>query len=110
MPDTSGFKQDVIGAYIEKDPAAELTYTVDWTEWLLGGATLSTIAFTTSTITGDTAPIVIGTRTIIDNTKATVIISGGSAGEIYTITNTITTSNGDTDARRFRIKVLERHL
>jgi hypothetical protein len=110
MPDISGFKQDVIGAYIDKDPAAQLTYTVDWTEWLLSGVTLSTSSFSASTISGDTAPLTIGTAVIIDNKRATAIISGGKAGEVYTVTNTITTSNGDTDRRRFRIRVLERYL
>ena len=109
MPDFSGFKNATAGAYIEKDPGAELTYAVDWSDWLPSGTNLDSIEFTVNSISGDTAPIIVGSSTIIDN-RATVILSGGTAGNIYTITNTIVTDNSDTDVRRFRIKVEERYL
>jgi len=109
MPDISGFKKDTIGSYIVKDPEAYLTYTVDWVDWVPGGDSLSTSTFTTSTISGDAAPIVIAATTTI-GAQAVVEISGGSAGELYTITNTITTTNGETDIRRFRIRVEQRYL
>lgn len=110
MPDTSGFKRDVGGAYIDKDPAASLTYTVDWTDWLPTNTNLSTGSFTVSTIANDSNPVVVGASAVIDQNKSTVILSGGTAGEIYTVVNTITTDNGDTDRRRFRLRVLERSL
>lgn len=110
MPNTSGFKQDVIGSYIDKDPHAQLTYTVDWSDWLPASTTLSTGTFTASTIANDANPLSIGATAIIDQNKSTVIISGGTAGEIYTVTNSITTNNGDVDRRRFRIRVVERHI
>lgn len=109
MPDTSGFKKDTVGSYIVKDPGAYLTYTVDWVDWLPGGDNLDTSTFTASTISGDASPLVIAANTII-TTQAVVEISGGTAGEIYTVTNTITTTNGETDKRRFRIKVEDRYL
>ena len=109
MPDFSGFKSATSGAYIEKDPEAELTYTVDWSEWMPPTTHLQSTTFVTSTIADDPNPIVIGNGTVILDT-ATVIISGGSAGNIYTITNTITTDNSDTDVRRFKIKVENRFL
>jgi hypothetical protein len=37
-------------------------------------------------------------------------LEGGTAGNIYTIKATIVTSQGDTDARSFRIKVEEKLL
>lgn len=109
MPDTSGFKKDTIGSYIAKDPGAYLTYTINWSDWLPGGDNLDTSTFTTSTVSGDAAPLTIAASTIIGS-NAVVEISGGTAGEIYTITNTITTTNGEIDKRRFRIKVEDRYL
>ena len=109
MPDISGYKRDVVGAYIEKDPAATLDYTVDWSDWMPLSSNLNTAVFTTSTITGDTAPLTIDSTAVV-NDLAVAVISGGTAGEIYTITNTITTDNSETDSRQFRIKVVKRQL
>lgn len=41
-------------------------------------------------------------------TKATVWLSGGTAGQIYTVTNRITTAAGRTEDRSFAIRVEER--
>jgi hypothetical protein len=37
-------------------------------------------------------------------------LSGGTTGNVYNVDLTITTGNGDTDARRFRIVIGEKHL
>ena len=110
MPDTSGFKRDVVGSYIEKDPVAVLTYTVSWINWLESGVSLATSEFTTSTIANDPSGIVVSSPVVVDGNKATISLSGGSAGNTYTITNTVTTNNGQTDSRRFRVDVRERVL
>jgi len=111
MPDTTGFKRDVVGSYIEKDPGATLTYTVNWADWLTTGVNLSTIDFTVSApASGDTTPLTASSPVIVDNNKATIILSAGKHDETYTVTNTITTDNGDTDVRRFRVVVQRRHL
>lgn len=110
MPDTSGFKRDVVGSYIEKDPVAVLTYTVSWINWLESGVSLATSEFTTSTIANDPSGIVVSSPVVVDGNKATISLSGGSVGNTYTITNTVTTNNGQTDSRRFRVDVRERQL
>lgn len=110
MPDTSGFKRDVVGSYIEKDPVAQLTYTVSWVDWLEAGVALATSNFTTSTVADDPSGITVSSPVIVDGNKATISLAGGSAGNTYTITNTVTTNNGQTDARRFRVDVKERQL
>ena len=110
MPDTSGFKRDVVGSYIEKDPVAVLTYTVSWINWLESGVSLATSEFTTSTIANDPSGIVVSSPVVVDGNKATISLSGGSVGNTYTITNTVTTNNGQTDSRRFRVDVKERVL
>lgn len=97
--------------YIDKDPAADLVYSVNWTEWLVGSDQLANSTITVSTITGDPAPINIldqGLQTAANIAYAE--LSGGSAGNTYVVTNTITTADGNTDARRFRIRVSERYL
>ena len=110
MPDTSGFKKDITGVYIDKDPDAELFYTIDWSSWLPTNELLTISEFTASSILGDANPLTVGSTSIIEDTKAVVRLTGGSAGEIYTITNTITTDNDEVDTRRFRVKVSARHL
>lgn len=111
MTDITGFKQDIVSSYIPKDPDSQLTYTVDWTDWMPTGSTLSTVAVAISTISGDTDPLTNVVSGIVTSTeKAYVTLSGGTAGNIYTIKVTITTDNGDTDVRRFRVKVEERYI
>lgn len=110
MPDTSGFRADHKGrAYIEKDPNAELSYTVDWTEWMPISTSLDVSTFSVSTIAGDPSPLVVGSSTTI-NDKAVVNLTGGTAGNTYTVTNTITSDNLDVDSRRFLVVVKERYL
>jgi len=107
MATLTGFLQDNEGAYIDKDPSAILSYTLDWADWLPSGSTVSTSTWAISTITGDASPLTSVTTT---NTGTTTIIkvSGGTVGKIYTLTNTITTSGSLTDRRNFRIKVKNR--
>jgi len=108
MPTLTGFLQDNTGVFIVKDSAATLTYTLDWTDWL-GGTTISSSTFTVETITGDAAPL---TRSSQSNTTTatTVKLAAGTAGNIYKISNTITTSGSLTERRFFRVKVDTRSL
>ncbi len=111
MTDITGFKQSVKGSYIPKDPDAQLTYTVDWTDWLTGNDTLQTVAWTVSTISGDSAPVTVAASGIVTGTqKAYVELTGGSVQEIYEVKNTVTTADGAVDSRRFRVKVENRYL
>ncbi|MBI4904403.1 MAG: hypothetical protein HY820_45690 [Acidobacteria bacterium] len=83
-----------------KDPNAVLDYSLDWTRWLNGDA----IA-TSEWIVPDGLVKVTDSRT----TKlATIWLSGGLAGQSYTITNRITTTGGRTEDRSFAVKVEER--
>jgi hypothetical protein len=109
MATITGFQQDVEGAYVLKDPNAELTYTVDWSDWLPGASTISTSSWSLETITGDTAPLVNEAATNA-NTTASITISGGAVNKVYSVYNTITTSGGLVDRRYFRIKVRARSL
>ena len=110
MTTITGYKQDTQGTYIVKDRLAELTYSMDWSEWLPSGDSLATASYTISTIAGDTAPIVRQSQGVSGGTVSYAELSGGQAGEIYTVTATITTGNGNTDRRAFRLKVNNRFL
>jgi len=83
-----------------KDPNAILDYAVDWSRWLAGDE-IATSEWTVSS----------GLTKVSDSkttTKATVWLSGGTAGQSYTVTNRITTTGGRTEERSFTIRVEER--
>ena len=87
MSTITGYKKDTVGHYIDKDPGARLIYSMDWSEWLPTGDSLSAASYAISTITGDAAPIVKHSQGISGTTISYTELSGGSAGEIYTVTD-----------------------
>lgn len=110
MTTKTGFQRDIVGAWISKDPGAQLIYSVDWaTEWLATGDTISSASFAISTIDGDANPLVEEDHGVQAGV-AFVELSGGTSGELYTVTCTITTEGGSTESRRFRVKVEDRYL
>ena len=88
---------------VKKDPQAVLDYGFDWSGsgWLAVGETISTSNWTVEAgITKDSDTN--------DTTTTTIWLSGGTAGEDYTVTNTITTSASRTDERSIIVAVRER--
>lgn len=70
----------------QKDPGATLDYSVDWSEFLETG----------ETITASTWTVPSGLTTVTTSntdTKATVWLSGGTLGQSYELVNRITTDN-----------------
>ena len=84
-----------------KDPDATLDWVWDWNEWLDEGETISSSEFFT------TVGLVVDSNSFTTKT-ATVWLSGGTAGQVYKVTNRITTSSGRTDDRSVTIRVVER--
>lgn len=84
-----------------KDPNAVVPFTRDWSLWLETGDSITSSTW----ILPSGITEVSSTR---DSTTATIVISGGTDGEAYEVTNRITTSNGYTDDRTFKIQVRER--
>jgi hypothetical protein len=84
-----------------KDPGESKTYTMDWTDYLNSGATISTSAWTLTpaTLTNVTDGIVAGSK------KASIQVSGGVSGTDYAALNTVVTSDGETLKRRGIITV-----
>ena len=109
MTTLTGYEKDRTGSYINKDPDSYLDYSIDWSDWLDGGDTLSTSTWTIEAITGDAAPLATDSDTLNTSLSiATIFLSAGTAGNHYTVTNEIVTTNGLTDQRYFRIFVKER--
>lgn len=109
MTQLTGFRSDRKGSFIEKDADAYLDYSVDWSDWMNEGDSIASSSFTIESIPDDPNPITTNQNTFSSGTNiATVWLAGGTAGNHYRITNTITTVNGLTDERFFRIFVKER--
>ena len=85
----------------KKDPDAILDWVWDWNEWLDDGETITNSQFITT--------VGLTIDSIANTTKtATVWLSGGTAGQVYQVTNRITTTAGRTDDRSITIRVTER--
>ena len=88
-------------AIIEKAPVAVLTYTIDWTAWLSGADTISTATWTVPS----------GLTSVLETTtgyKASIKLSGGTAGSTYDLKCHVVTVGGLEDARTLRFVVNER--
>lgn len=109
MATVTGFLRDNDGIYIPKDTEAVLTYTINWTDWLPNSDTISSSEYTVETLTGDTDPLTRAAQSTT-GTATTVKLSGGTAGKIYKVYNTIVTAGGLTERRYFRVKVETRSL
>lgn len=84
-----------------KDPDATLDYGCDWSEWLDAG----------ETITASSWAVPLGlTLESADHTGTLAVawLSGGATGNVYRVTNRVTTSAGRTDERTLLIYVEER--
>lgn len=108
---TTGYQRDVQGYWIEKDPAAQLIYSMDWSEWLLANDQVSSVTYTISNSPTDGEPDDI---TIEDmGTQLGYLtyceLSGGRDSEVYVVSAYIETVDGRKDTRRFKVKVKERY-
>ncbi len=86
-----------------KDPDAELDYTIDWSQWLVSGDTISTSTWTVP------AGLTQGTNgTSNTTTTATIWITGGTVATPYDLRNRIVTAGGRTDDRTIRFTIQEK--
>jgi hypothetical protein len=105
----TGFKQDNIGAFIVKDPDATLDYTIDWSGVLSGSDTISSVAYDVES--GLSLSTAIGGANFSNTTTtSTCNLTGGTVDTIYSVECTITTSEGRTFVRHFRVKVEKQQL
>lgn len=105
----SGFEITNQGINIDKDVAAQLTYTFDWSEWLENGDTVASVEYDAAARRNDPTPIEIVSEGIADNSTDTYVeLRGGQTDKTYVITAKITTANGLVDRRNFRVNVVNR--
>lgn len=84
-----------------KDPDAVLDYYVDWSNWL-GSDTIVASQWEV-----DDPGLEIDTHSYT-TTKAAVWLSGGVDGDVYQVTNQITTAEGRKDNRSITIQCKEK--
>jgi hypothetical protein len=72
-----------------KDPQEERLFTFDWTQHL------GTDTIVSSSIAVEIGLVKESEAIAVDSKKATVLVSGGTVGTSYLVTNTILTSAGE---------------
>lgn len=110
MSTITGYKQDTQGSWIAKDPEAQLVYSMDWSEWLSTGQTITAVNYTENSRVNDTAPLVIESEGVQGGSLTYCELSGGAVGKVYTVTAAITTDDGAIDRRNFRVKIENRSV
>ena len=96
------------GPSISKDPEAQLTYTLDWSEWLPTGDTIASVVWTIGARANDPAPLENESSGVQAGTLTYIELSGGQVNKIYTVTAKVTTADGLIDRRAFRVRVENR--
>lgn len=105
---TTGFNETPQGIWIAKDPQANLTYTLDWNQWLLAGDSIAQVEFTVAARVNDPQPLVKISEGIVDGTKTYIQLSAGQVNKVYIVTAKVTTADGLVDRRSFRVHVENR--
>jgi len=82
-------------ATFQKASAATLDYQIDWSD-MLGADTIATSSWDVPTGITSSSP----SNT---TTTATIFLAGGTLGQQYIVTNTVTTAGGRTDTRSFAL-------
>lgn len=107
MSTITGYQQDKEGVWIPKDRLASLTYSMDWSQYLPTGASISSVSYALTNPAYNPAPLVIESSGV-QSTLTYAVLSGGTINKIYTVTATIIMDNGETDRRAFRVKIENR--
>lgn len=81
----------------QKDPDAVLDFSIDWTAWLNGDTITASTWDVPDGITEDSSSN--------DTTGTTIWLSGGTAGEIYELTNHVTTADGRENDATIKVMV-----
>lgn len=85
----------------KKDPDATLDWIFDWTPWLGEFETITDAIFITD-------PGIVVTAYAHTSKTATVWLSGGTEGQVYRVTNRVTTTDGRIDDRSFTLRCTQR--
>jgi hypothetical protein len=94
--------------YIDKDTSSQLTYTLDWSQWLATGDTIASASQTVQARANDPTPLVKVTSGVSSGTKTFIQLSGGQQDKTYTVFVTVTTANGLIERRNFKVRTISR--
>lgn len=108
MTTITGYQQDKEGVWIPKDRLATLTYSMDWSQWLPTGTTISAVTYTLTNPAYNPTPLVINSSGVSGGNTTYAVLSAGTLNKIYTVTAQITLDNAQTDRRAFRVKIENR--
>jgi hypothetical protein len=108
MSTITGYQQDKEGVWIPKDRLSTLTYSMDWSEWLPLGASVSSVTYSLTNPQYNPQPLTIDSSGVESGTVTYAVLSGGTLNKIYTVTAQITLDSGQSDRRAFRVKVENR--
>ena len=84
----------------DKDKDAVLDYGIDWSSWLDDDTIDSSEWIVPAGITKDSDTS--------DTTRATIWLSGGTLGVVYSLVNRIVTVGGRTDDRTISVRIVEK--
>lgn len=104
----TGFQVTNTGLVIDKDPAAQMIYTLEWADWLDSGDTIATASWSAAARRNDPTPLTVEDSGITNDTATYVELAGGQADKTYIVTVTVNTTNGITDRRNFRVNCVNR--
>lgn len=85
-----------------KDPSAHLDYGWDWGPWLPAGDTIAASTWTAS------PGVTVELDSFTPEGLTVVWVSGGTAGQTYSLTNRVTTAEGRVDDRTITLMVRDR--
>lgn len=92
-------------AIFVKDPAALVDYAIDWSAGYLVNQTITSSQW--RVVPDDAGAIVVEAQSI-EPGRTTATLSGGRAGGLYHVINTVGTSDGRTDERALVVRVEDR--
>lgn len=91
-----------MSAFYLIDPSTKVDYSIDWSDWLTAGDTVSTSVWEISPL----GPTLSGSS--MTSTSTATFIEGCVLGSVYRLTNRISTAQGRTDERSFVLRCEER--
>ncbi len=88
-----------------KDPASDVDFSIDWSEWLTNDEAISSATWTIEP--SDALGPTLGTETVAGPVLG-VYVSGGVAGNRHKLTCRVATSAGRTAERSLTLRIMER--
>ena len=89
-----------------KDPNAIKPYSIDWTNWLSDGDSVSSVASNVDAPAGDSTPVEVDSSSV-SGAKTIFVLSAGTIGNTYEIRYRVTSANGYVDDAVIKLLVTD---